>query len=154
MQHVTKRNEITGSKTITGHSLWVGVRVISWSWHWCSYFWWGSCGMTGRVSVCRTCWTWDPDLETRVWNCIHPTQHIARITRGRGTGAPRCNRGVTASSVTMSIVMSSMTSNMKYITPMISNVKFVFIFNGRWPIRSENQHRAWDKWICDTFTTV
>ena len=35
-----------------------------------------------------------------------------------------------------------------YPTLMTSNVKYVFILHGYQPIRSEGQHRAWDKHVC------
>ena len=61
--------KLTVSNRITGDIYWVGMWVISCSRIWSSFLW-GSCGMTGRVSMCRVCWTWghDPDLDGRVWS--------------------------------------------------------------------------------------
>ena len=103
MQYVTNWNEITVSKTITDNSIGVGVRVISWSWHWCLYFdetvvgWRGMSQCVGHV-----------ELGIQTLNQVSKIEisHIARRGRGGGTETPRYNRGVTVSVIAITIVTS------------------------------------------------
>ena len=74
--------------------------------------------------ICRTCWTWDPDLE------IELTGIAMSAIGDRGTEAPRYNHGVTIRAVVIVIVTSSEKSNVKSIALMVSNVEYVSIVSG------------------------
>ena len=118
----------------------VGVRIISWSWHICAYFCWGSCGITRRVSQCVGTWDWDPYFEARVeWK-----SHTSRGVPGKSdTETPHYNNSVTIRAVATAILMSSTMSNVNMYHA--DDVKReIRVYLCCWPTRSENQYRVLD----------
>ena len=78
-----------------------------------------------RRGVSRRVWHVELQIQISKQGSEIEITHNALRTRDNGTEAPCYNRGVTVSAVAIAIVTSSVTSNVKYITPMTSNIKHV-----------------------------